>query len=257
MMKHEYILDILLWEVIDKEEFFERIFMKKETVNNVLARTKKVLVDVVFCFAGISTKTINDWDEHHNDRVKEAAAKAAAKASIIFRKIAQPGSEYIKEKDLLRFMEKDDVYLVFNLIEGADSGRRRIDRNSLKQWLVMVYTGRKALDHGLDDTKAVVAQVDALGTSIVIVISFVVFLLLLEIATTNLLVLISSQLVLAAFAFGNTCKNVFESIMFLFVAHPFDIGDRIVLDGVPVTHTILIDLFRCFRFTLVKICNTW
>ncbi|KAL2895331.1 Mechanosensitive ion channel protein 6 [Bienertia sinuspersici] len=30
--------------------------------------------------------------------------------------------------------------------------------------------------------------------------------------------------------FGNTCKTTFEAIIFLFVMHPFDVGDRCLID---------------------------
>ncbi|KAL8498871.1 hypothetical protein ACS0TY_022000 [Phlomoides rotata] len=58
----------------------------------------------------------------------------------------------------------------------------------------------------------------------------VVWLLLTGIATTKVLVFLSSQLVLAVFMFGNTCKTIFEAIIFVFVMHPFDVGDRCVID---------------------------
>lgn len=102
---------------------------------------------------------------------------------------------------------------------------------------VKVYTGREILALALSDTKAVLAQVDNLVSGVVIVIIMAVSILVVEIATTNFFVFLSSQLVLAAFAFGNTCKNAFESIMFLFVTHPFDVGGRIVFEGVPVINS--------------------
>eukprot|EP00897_Mesotaenium_endlicherianum_P008643 jgi/Mesen1/7807/ME000408S06916 len=33
------------------------------------------------------------------------------------------------------------------------------------------------------------------------------------------------------FMFGNTAKTTFESLVFLFIMHPFDVGDRCVIDG--------------------------
>ena len=99
---------------------------------------------------------------------------------------------------------------------------------------VKVYNGRKALAHALNDTKTAVKQLNTLVTVILIVIVFVVWLLLVEIATTKVLLFLSSQLVAAAFLFGNTCKTIFEAIIFVFVMHPFDVGDRCVVDGVQV-----------------------
>lgn len=69
---------------------------------------------------------------------------------------------------------------------------------------------------------------------LVAIIIVVIWLLILGIATTKFLVFISSQLLLVAFIFGNTCKTVFEAIIFLFVMHPFDVGDRCEIDGVQV-----------------------
>lgn len=100
---------------------------------------------------------------------------------------------------------------------------------------VKVYKDRKALAHALNDTKTAVKQLNKLVTVILIVIMIVVWLLLTGIATTKVLVFLSSQLVLAVFMFGNTCKTIFEAIIFVFVMHPFDVGDRCVIDGVQVT----------------------
>lgn len=33
------------------------------------------------------------------------------------------------------------------------------------------------------------------------------------------------------FVFGNMAKTLFEAIVFIFVMHPFDVGDRIEIDG--------------------------
>ena len=70
---------------------------------------------------------------------------------------------------------------------------------------------------------------------LVAVVILIIWLLILEIATSKFLVVVSSQLVLAAFIFGNTCKTIFEAIIFLFVMHPFDVGDRCEIDGNQVT----------------------
>lgn len=105
-----------------------------------------------------------------------------------------------------------------------------------------VFNGRKALSHALTDTKAAIKQLNNLVTSIVVVVSIVVWLLLVEIATTKVLVFLSSQLILAAFMFGNTCKNIFEAIVFVFVIHPFDVGDRCVVDDVPVN--LIVHFYR-------------
>lgn len=88
----------------------------------------------------------------------------------------------------------------------------------------------------MNDTKTAVKQLDKLVTGILTVITFIVWLVLLDIASTKLLLVFSSQFVGLAFMIGSTCKNIFESFMFVFVMHPYDVGDRCVVDGVMVTN---------------------
>lgn len=73
---------------------------------------------------------------------------------------------------------------------------------------------------------------------IVGIIIGIIWLIILGIATSKLILLVSSQLVVAAFIFGNTLKTVFEAIIFLFVVHPFDVGDRCEIDGVQVNTSV-------------------
>ena len=44
-------------------------------------------------------------------------------------------------------------------------------------------------------------------------------------------VFISSVFLGFAFMFGNSVKNLFEAVIFLFVVHPFDTGDALIIDS--------------------------
>ncbi|KAI7728021.1 hypothetical protein M8C21_006088, partial [Ambrosia artemisiifolia] len=218
-------------EVIDVGKLHQ---MKREKVS---AWTMKMLVDVISnsrlsTFSGELEESAYDRPSESTDRQISNEMEAIAAAYHIFRNVAQPGFAYIEDLDLRRFMIKEEVDVVFPLIDVADKGQ--VDRKTLTEWVVKVYNGRKALAHALSDTKTAVKQLDKLVTAVLIVLVFVVWLLLTEIATTKVLVLLSSQLVVAAFIFGNTCKTIFEAIVFVFIMHPFDVGDRCVIDGVQL-----------------------
>ena len=105
------------------------------------------------------------------------------------------------------------------------------------------YLDRKSLALTLNDTKTAVNQLQKLAATIVIILILIISLILMGIATTQILVFISSQLLVVVFMFGNTCKMAFEAIIFVFVMHPFDVGDRCVVDGIQVTHLDLTLLF--------------
>ena len=69
---------------------------------------------------------------------------------------------------------------------------------------------------------------------IVIAVMIIVILLVPGIATSHVIFRVSSQLVLTNFIFRNTCKTIFEAIVFVFGMHPFDVVDQCVVDGVQV-----------------------
>ncbi|KAL2346588.1 hypothetical protein Fmac_000588 [Flemingia macrophylla] len=209
--------------------------MKQEKVS---AWTMKVLVDAM-TNSGLSTissaldESFDDGEnEEQTDKEITNEMEATAAAYYIFRNVASPGCTYIDEDELRRFMIKEEVRMVYPLLAEAETGQ--ITRKSLTDWLLKVYQERKALAHALSDTKTAVKQLNKLVTVVLAAVTIIVWLLLMEIATTKVLVFLSSQLVLAAFMFGNTCKNIFEAIIFVFVMHPFDVGDRCVVDGVEL-----------------------
>ncbi|KAJ6383996.1 hypothetical protein OIU78_027325, partial [Salix suchowensis] len=142
-------------------------------------------------------------------------------------------NRYIEEEDLLRFLKSVEVHTIFPLFEGAvETGK--ITKSSFRNWVVHAYVERKALAHSLNDTKTAVQQLHKLASAIVTVIIIVISLLVTGLATTKVLFVFTSQLLLVGFMFQNTCKTIFESIIFVFVMHPFDVGDRCVIDGVQM-----------------------
>ncbi|GJS28531.1 mechanosensitive ion channel protein 10 [Tanacetum coccineum] len=199
-------------EVIDVSKLHQ---IKREKVS---ALTMKTLVDVISnsglsTFSGAIEESAYENPSESADKEINNEMEAIAAAYHIFRNVAQPGFTYIEDLDLRRFMIKEEVDMVFPMIDVAEKGQ--IDRKTLTEWVVKVYNGRKALAHALSDTKTAVNQLNKLVTAVLIIVVIVVWLLLTEIATTKILVLLSSQLVVAAFIFGNTCKTIFEAIVFV------------------------------------------
>jgi small-conductance mechanosensitive channel len=103
----------------------------------------------------------------------------------------------------------------------------------------------------LNDTKTAVNKLHRVLNILVAIGIFVVWLLILGIATSKFLLFVSSQLVLVAFIFGNTCKTVFEALVFLFVMHPYDVGDRCEIEGVQV----IFHLFASFSVLCLLVPN--
>ncbi|KAL3321786.1 hypothetical protein AABB24_039417 [Solanum stoloniferum] len=82
--------------------------------------------------------------------------------------------------------------------------------------------------------KTAVNKLHQMLNVLVAIIILVIWLLILRVATMHFLVFLSSQILLVVFIFGNSAKTTFEAIIFLFVMHPFDVGDRVEVDGVQM-----------------------
>ncbi|MFQ6621009.1 hypothetical protein Gotur_001428 [Gossypium turneri] len=202
---------------------------------NVSAWNMKRLMNIVR-HGALSILDEQIQDSTHDDEAgthisNEREAKVAARK--IFQNVAKPGSKFIYLEDIGRFLQEDEALKTMSLFEDAFESRR-ISKKSLKNWVVNAFRERRALAFTLNDTKTAVNRLHHIVDIIVGIIIVVIWLLILEIATSKVLVFISSQLLLVAFVFGNTCKTVFEAIIFLFVMHPFDVGDRCEIDGIQM-----------------------
>ncbi|CAI0468929.1 unnamed protein product [Linum tenue] len=167
--------------------------------------------------------------EDESRKIKsEYEAKAAARK--IFYNVAGPNSRYIYLEDLMRFMREEEALKTMSFFEGA-SETCRICKSSLKNWVVNAFRERRALALTLNDTKTAVNKLHHMVNVIVAIIILIISLLLLGIAPSSFFVLMGSQIVVVSFIFGNTAKTLFESIIFLFIVHPYDVGDRCEIDA--------------------------
>ncbi|KAL4589447.1 hypothetical protein LXL04_002354 [Taraxacum kok-saghyz] len=172
-------------------------------------------------------------DEEQKDGTITCEWEAVNASYTTFANVARHGQKYINEDDLLRFMDSDDVKKVLSLFQGAvETGK--IKKKFFSKWVVNVYKERKFLALSLNDTKTAIEELNRLASGFTAFVLIIVWLLLMGIATTEVLLFISSQLLLGVFMFGTSAKTAFEAIIFVFVMHPFDVGDRCVIDGVQV-----------------------
>ncbi|KNA24872.1 hypothetical protein SOVF_011850 [Spinacia oleracea] len=177
------------------------------------------------------SKNVDEFGKAESEITSEWQARTTAKR--IFRNVAKCGAKYVEEEDLSRFLKRNEIHAIFPLFEGAlETGR--ITKSSFRNWVVRAYFERRALAHSLNDTKTAVQQLHKIASALVSVIIFVVFLLLMGLASPRVVAFVITQMVVLGVIFHNTCKTIFDCIIFVFVMHPFDIGDRCKVDGVQM-----------------------
>ncbi|KAL2650222.1 hypothetical protein R1flu_018350 [Riccia fluitans] len=167
-------------------------------------------------------------DQEAGEKIdSEAQAKAAAKQ--IFYNIARPGEKSLTLTDFLYFLPEDQATRAFALFEVNDLGQ--ITKKALMKWVVNIYKERRALALTLSDNRTVVAKLHRVLDVLLIVVAITICFLIMGVNTQKLIVGFSSVLLPSVFVFGNAARSTFESLIFLFVMHPFDVGDRICVDG--------------------------
>ncbi|KAL0696546.1 hypothetical protein Bca4012_063726 [Brassica carinata] len=210
--------------------------LQRMNTKNVSVWKMKRLMNVIRKGA-LSTldEQIQDTSTHKDDKATQIRSENEAKqaARKIFQNVAMPGSRYIYIEDFMRFLTEDESERAMNLFEEA-SESHRISKSCLKNWVVNAFRERRALALTLNDTKTAVNRLHRIINILVSIVIIIIWLLILGIATTKFLLVISSQLLLVVFVFGNSCKNLFEAVIFVFVNHPFDVGDRCEIDGVQM-----------------------
>ncbi|CAK9178372.1 unnamed protein product [Ilex paraguariensis] len=158
-------------------------------------------------------------------------------------------------------IDEDDPFLEEDLPDEYKT--MKFSTLALLQWvsliliiaaLVNAFRERRALALSLNDTKTAVNKLHHMLNVLVGLLIVVIWLLILKVATTHFFIFLSSQLLLVVFMFGNTCKTTFESIVFLFVLHPYDVGDRVEVEGVQMIVEEMNILTTVFlRFDSLKI----
>ncbi|XP_071695296.1 mechanosensitive ion channel protein 8-like [Rutidosis leptorrhynchoides] len=224
-------------KIDEKEQGITIDHLHRLNPKNVSAWNMKRLMRIVRLgtLSTLDEQLHNDMNSEEDEAVTQIRSEMEAKraARKIFMNVAKAGSKYIYLNDLLRFLREDQALKTFSLWVGTP-GDEKVSKSALKIWVVNAFRERKALALTLNDTKTAVNKLHQMVNVVVAVIILVICLLILNIATSRLLVLISSQIVVLAFIFGNTVKTIFEAIIFLFVMHPFDVGDRCEIDGVQM-----------------------
>lgn len=106
---------------------------------------------------------------------------------------------------------------------------------------------RKALNHSMHDVDQAIGVLDGLLFSVAAIVGVLVFISFVTTGFGTVIAAGATSLLSLSFVFSTTCQEVLGSCIFLFVKHPFDIGDRVdVSDKDYIVERISL-LFTVFR----------
>ncbi|XP_074292521.1 mechanosensitive ion channel protein 10-like isoform X2 [Silene latifolia] len=157
-------------------------------------------------------------DLHHlqsND-----SAEDNAKCIEILQKVVQVEGEAYFEKDW---------EMLLKLLPDVKT-TEEITFQKVKILMERAHSRCMFLTNTLISENEVVKCLNRVISGIIIAVTCIMWLLLTGLAKTNVLVLIASPLLAATFIFGDTAKLLFQGLIFVYIVHPFDVGDLCVID---------------------------
>ncbi|KAI9001298.1 Mechanosensitive ion channel-domain-containing protein [Trametes punicea] len=172
-----------------------------------------------------------DTDEVVGGLVWNVTSSHEAKrlARSIWMAFKEPGRKYLIPSDFIpAFGTLDEAKKAFAVFDKDNNGD--LTRAELKTTLLKVYKERRFLSRSMRDVGEALKTLDHMLLFLALIILFFISLSVFGIDIAKSLTSLYTIGIGASFIFKNSASNAFDAIMFLFVTHPFDTGDRCFID---------------------------
>jgi small-conductance mechanosensitive channel len=151
-------------------------------------------------------------------------------ARRLYRTFARPETETVHSDDLNNAFDSDDeATAAFSMFDKDMNGD--ISMEELEAVCVEIGRERKSITASLKDLDSVVSKLDDVFLFIVLIITIIVFISLLSTSASGVLTSAGSTLLALSWLFSATAQEFLQSCIFVFVKHPYDVGDRVMIYG--------------------------
>ena len=151
-------------------------------------------------------------------------------ARRLYRTFAREDTESVHQDDLRNAFDNDDeADAAFSMFDKDMNGD--ITMEELEAVCVEIGRERKSITASLKDLDSVVSRLDSVLLFIVFVITVLVLISLLSTSAAGVLTSAGSTILALSWLFSATAQEFLQSLIFVFVKHPFDVGDRITVYG--------------------------
>lgn len=140
-------------------------------------------------------------------------------------------SEFLTYTDYVPFFDTDeDARIAFQFFDRNGNGS--ISKREMKNVVLHVYKERNDLIRSLRDVSKAVSNLDGIlfCVSLLLTLFAGFFIFSTEFNLSDNFLPVFTFLSAFTFVFGQSAQSVFEGIIFLFVTHAYDVGDRVFVD---------------------------
>lgn len=205
-------------------------------INDAGKRTKEVvgkIGDVTGKIAGDFTgKTV--YKSTHPNQVVITLLSSISGSQVLARRLyrtfARESTETVYQEDLHNaFENEEEATAAFSMFDKDMNGD--ISMEELEAVCVEIGRERKSITASLKDLDSVVGKLDDVFMFIVAVITILVFISLISASAAGVLTSAGSAVLALSWLFSATAQEFLQSVVFVFIKHPFDVGDRVGIYG--------------------------
>ncbi|KAL4920774.1 Mechanosensitive ion channel-domain-containing protein [Aspergillus aurantiobrunneus] len=151
-------------------------------------------------------------------------------ARRLYRTFVRDGFDTVFPGDLKEaFDDNEEAEAAFSMFDKDMNGD--ISMEELEAVCVEIGRERKAITASLKDLDSVVSRLGNVFEFFVAVVSIIVFLTLISTSAAGVLTSAGSSVLALSWLFSATAQEFLQSVIFVFVKHPFDVGDRVTIYG--------------------------
>ncbi|CAE6448905.1 unnamed protein product [Rhizoctonia solani] len=158
-----------------------------------------------------------------------SANKTRQLARRIFYSFVQPGANSLVITDIAQyFPDHEMTEIAFGMFDK--DGNHDATRDEVELACLEVHRERLALANSMRDIDSAVGRLDNILMSLYFIIAALVIAVTLEAKLTTLLTGAGSLVLGLSWLIGASASEVLTSVIFLFIKHPYDVGDRVDID---------------------------
>jgi small-conductance mechanosensitive channel len=157
-------------------------------------------------------------------------ASAHTLARLIYRSLVRPGQENVGLEDMLvAFPVEEEAVAAFGVFDKDLNGD--ISMEEFEAVCNEIHLEKKAIAASLKDLDSVIKKLDKVFVFIIVVISIIIFISIISGSAAAGLASAGTSVLGLAWMLQATAQEFLQSIIFVFIKHPFDVGDRVTIYG--------------------------
>lgn len=206
-----------------------RIFKKlKHGVRIAATTTTTALGNVASEIAGSSVLQPNSPPAMVKTAL-ESANKSRLLARRLFYSFSKSDNEYLLVEDIERyFPNKEEADQVFALFDKDGNGDASLDE--IEMACLEFHREQLSIENSMRDLDSAVGRLDNIFMTVYFVVAILIIAVALETQLVTLVTGAGTLVLGLSWLIGGSLQEVLTSIIFLFVKHPFDVGDKVILN---------------------------